>query len=479
MEKRHYSDKRQIIDYSQVIAHLNENTIVCVDLGVLRIIRKLLAERGLWRSTYAKAYYDIDYEIPTKAEFDVVETAIAEFLNETGGDMSICEDLVTALSNLGSGGSGGGSCGCGSRFPSSTPGQGGGATDQTDVEGETVGLTPPSTWGGTEEEYADYKCNAAEYIFEVIKAFFTAMADINTFVGAGATGLTFGALLLSVFETWVVAWAVGTGYIGAGAAATIGAGAIIGAAPAWVAAAIVAAIAAVVVIAGVGIFAIYSTFATDWEAKRDTVICGLYTSTSVSEAKSLLVDELSDTALNFAITGGNAPYDAILRTLTETIISLVITSGFVNQLFAQSNWVDNFTGVYDCSGCGCSGDWTLVRGSLTSGSLLQGTSAFTIQAEFVEHPDDDYYQVSYKSPPSVCCWQYQYSQSAFTYPSWVNDNKWYYDCYGNKITTDYNDTYVLSETICTKGEQAFHVFRSSTPFTLTVTDLQVIDQEEC
>ena len=61
--------------------------------------------------------------------------------------------------------------------------------------------------------------------------------------------------------------------------------------------------------------------------------------------------------MTFAITPGNAAFEAAIRGMTQTIIGYVITNGFVNQLFVNSVYVNNFNSVGDCSTCGSCGHY--------------------------------------------------------------------------------------------------------------------------
>ena len=111
---------RQLIDYNRFVSLTGEKVFICLDRGVMEAARYLLNSRGSWRTTWVKEYVGtIGYNMPTEAEFEIVENAIAE-ANE---DMSSCDDLVNAIqgvtaaitSTAGSSGSG-----CGTARPSAS-----------------------------------------------------------------------------------------------------------------------------------------------------------------------------------------------------------------------------------------------------------------------------------------------------------------------------------------------------------------------
>jgi len=95
-EYREYYDKRQIIDFNSVVGDLGTDGVYCVDNGIMRILRYLVATRGLWRATYCINSFERGYTIPNVTEFLPIERAIAEFLGRK--DMSC--DLVSALNEI-------------------------------------------------------------------------------------------------------------------------------------------------------------------------------------------------------------------------------------------------------------------------------------------------------------------------------------------------------------------------------------------
>jgi len=91
---------RTLIDFNEVLSRLatNESVLLCLPVGVLDIIRKLLRDRGLWRTTYAIETNDIGYTMPTPAEFNPVKQAILQFLEETV--TMNCNEFISALDGI-------------------------------------------------------------------------------------------------------------------------------------------------------------------------------------------------------------------------------------------------------------------------------------------------------------------------------------------------------------------------------------------
>lgn len=155
-ETRNYrANKRQIINYNNLISEIGEAQLVCVDKGVLSIARKLVSTRGLWRTTYATDYDDNFYHIPDDAEFRVIEDAIGEFL-EAINPMN-CNDLITELSDIAAA----------IRETACCPGIGAAGAGATDVQGTDAqddGSTYFPAGYADRDEYTTAKCEFAEDI---------------------------------------------------------------------------------------------------------------------------------------------------------------------------------------------------------------------------------------------------------------------------------------------------------------------------
>lgn len=183
MTTREFSTKRQIIDYNHLETLDGQDVILCVPKVSVAIARVLLSTRALWRSTYSLgAVNDHRYEIPSLAQMDLVEEAIAEFLHESEDyKVSLCDDLSTGLSNLvdavgalelscSCGGSGAGACGEGSG--------GAGGEGAAPTEFEDDGIDPPPGFE-TYNAYKDFKCNMAEKIRLELVSDVTWVRDID------------------------------------------------------------------------------------------------------------------------------------------------------------------------------------------------------------------------------------------------------------------------------------------------------------
>jgi hypothetical protein len=92
---------RTIIDYNAIIdlIALGQCAIVCLPVSVVGIIRKLLLDRGLWRTTYVLSYDDMGYYIPTEVEFNPIRQEILSALQELE-DMSCSSDFRIGLADV-------------------------------------------------------------------------------------------------------------------------------------------------------------------------------------------------------------------------------------------------------------------------------------------------------------------------------------------------------------------------------------------
>jgi hypothetical protein len=92
---------RTIIDYNAIIdlIALGQCAMVCLPVSVVGIIRKLLLDRGLWRTTYVLSYDDMGYYIPTEVEFNPIRQEILSALQELE-DMSCSSDFRLGLADV-------------------------------------------------------------------------------------------------------------------------------------------------------------------------------------------------------------------------------------------------------------------------------------------------------------------------------------------------------------------------------------------
>jgi hypothetical protein len=92
---------RTIIDYNAIMGliALGQCAIVCLPVSVVGIIRKLLLDRGLWRTTYVLSYDDMGYYIPTELEFNPIRQEILSALQELE-NMSCSSDFRAGLADV-------------------------------------------------------------------------------------------------------------------------------------------------------------------------------------------------------------------------------------------------------------------------------------------------------------------------------------------------------------------------------------------
>lgn len=180
---------RQYVDFNNVVNGLSDYGIFCINLGIMPIIRILLEERGMWRTTYVVERVDGGYYIPTPEEFNPVDEAISEFL---GSDNMSC-DLVSALNEIRD------------AIRSMKPCQ---VTVRTSVfDGErwagSTGIIydKPVTFGGpndafaTREAFNESLCNKANWLFE---GFVSAIRNLSALSLAEAIGGSVGLAVIGV-----------------------------------------------------------------------------------------------------------------------------------------------------------------------------------------------------------------------------------------------------------------------------------------
>lgn len=205
---------RTLIDFNKLLASLENggDVILCLPSALVRIIRMLLRDRAMWRTTYVIAHYEDGYDKPTVEEFEPVEEAISQFLGETN-DMSTCSQLLSAIRDIAS------------AIRTSTCCAPGGADYVSDggtgvYYGTQAPVEKPTTFGEgqeftTEAEFQEHLCQAANLIVEGIitslngwtmltlaliiaggltVAFFVATPPLAIFIALATAGLVFGAL---------------------------------------------------------------------------------------------------------------------------------------------------------------------------------------------------------------------------------------------------------------------------------------------
>lgn len=186
-EFRTRNEKRSILPYHDILALTGDTTLLCVDLGVLLILRGLVRDRGLWRSNYYKQLFSGGiYEIPTEAEFDQIDALVSGFLGDA--EMSTCADLTALLQSIVS--SNGSGCGCGAGGAGGTDAPPTTETGPTDIFAPTGDPPDPfTTW----DEYRDYRCAVANVLLDDFTADIQWLQTVDL-VALSAAGVAAGLL---------------------------------------------------------------------------------------------------------------------------------------------------------------------------------------------------------------------------------------------------------------------------------------------
>jgi len=184
------SNARSIIDFNRLTDRLALGDIVlCLPIALVDIIRVLLSERGLWRTTYAISYGEVGYSIPDEAEFNQVRQMILSFLEETA-EMN-CNSLLTALRDIASAIRTSACC---------APGQNIHYVDVGGViyYGSEQPLDKPTVFGegqefATEAEFSQHLCDAANNIVAGL------ILSLNNWSVLSVASLLAGGLIIAFF----------------------------------------------------------------------------------------------------------------------------------------------------------------------------------------------------------------------------------------------------------------------------------------
>lgn len=248
---------------------------------------------------------------------------------------------------------GGGSCGCG---PESNPVIAPPAAEgQPSGGGGPGGNGVPPGYPGSIAEYSVYKCKAANYIFDDAHGALVFIGSMGTIAG----GITAGSL----FGTWLLGQLALAGF------GTVGAGGVIlfASVAAWEIAAIVALIAVVTLVAGSAVVVVFTAMASDFLAKKDDVVCGMYNAQTVEDAQDVLTDALADSTLTFTISAPYDTWEAQIRTMMSDVIDYFAPTTTFNKLFEEDEAVDNYTaGTVDCATCDACPDYYIYWGNIVS-----------------------------------------------------------------------------------------------------------------
>lgn len=305
---------RQLIDFNRFMSLTGDKIFICLDRGVMEIMRYLLNTRGSWRSTYVKEYVGtVGYMMPTEEEFNAVQDAIGE----ANIDMSSCDDLVNALLDIKAAIvdlSGGGGCGCGS---SGAGGSEAGADPWS--PGGDPDAYPPGF--ASKEDYDGHKCRAAAKIVGDIIADLQSISVISI---AGLTLTAIAGLILAVLATPVP-------------------------------------FDDILVIAGVLLFSVLSVsnianLSSDLNDAYDDLVCALLNGEDASESMAGIMTVIQDV---IADMGLSSPEESALNTIAAS----VVTFDAINRLYEPgAQYEIDYT-------CNCGPDtegYTVVYGVETS-----------------------------------------------------------------------------------------------------------------
>lgn len=295
------SNKRTIIDYNDIIALSGDSTVICVNLGVLLILRALIRDRGLWQSTYYQQILPAGlYEQIEDSQFDLIDAMVSDFLGDT--DMGTCDELSATLQAIASG-QGIGGCGCGTSGAGSTEPAATTTTGPADIS-NPVGDPPEgfATW----DEYRDYRCAVANELLDAN------LADVQWLQTVNATTLAIGA-----FAAALVTPIPGDE--------------------------IIAFVALLSTLTGLGF---YASALQDWEdtlqAARDDLECDLYSAANVTDAKT-------DFQATFDAEVDMQTADPTQRFLIKSLQAIFLNFAALNDLFDKSETYN--TTAYDQTDC--------------------------------------------------------------------------------------------------------------------------------
>lgn len=201
---------RTLIDANKVLDRLANagDVFICLPVGLLDIIRKLLIDRGLWKTTYVMSNDDFGYVIPTEAQFNPIRQAIVEFLEET--NIMRCEDFISALNGIRAAIA---QC-CGSAGPGQVQ------VGEELYYGTQQPLEKPTTFGEgqefeTEEEFNAHLCEFAnDLVSAIIQSLngWSILTAVLVLAGAVGVALFVANPPLAIFIAFVAAGFVFAGF---------------------------------------------------------------------------------------------------------------------------------------------------------------------------------------------------------------------------------------------------------------------------
>jgi len=300
MDTRKHAEKRNIMSFD-ALQPLTDCKAYILPEGLFRAMAEMFLYRGVWRSTYYTAISTNTYTLPGEAEFrawidaqvdaligaEAMSCEIVSILEAINGSLaalvakSCCEPSV-----FGSDGSGG---------------SGGAGAFQPQTLGDE-GL--PENWTGSAEDYADYKCKAAVYIYNNLLVDLTTMSGLSL---AGLIVVQIAPLLIAALVTPIPADDI--------------------------------AVLALLLLELALVSDQWADLLTSLDSIRGDLICAMLESSSA-------IDAVSRTeALVDAEMGG-------LFDVLDDVTNTMITIDQMNALFIRLPAIDGMA-VQDCSDCEC------------------------------------------------------------------------------------------------------------------------------
>lgn len=299
---------------------------ICLDQGVMEIARYFLNSRAQWKTTYYTELSEAGYTTPTNEQMEQITQAIAE----ANIDMSNCEEINNSLQGIiGAieglqGGSGG--CGC-----IADPGSN--VEDFNDVPSQTIpGPEDPLPPGfATQEEYDEYRCNAAQWLYDNYTATLRNWAGLFGTLGGLTLAVISGLLLLTVPP-------IGLSLI----------------------------LAALGILAGIdiGLLATLSDIAGFMDDDEQETVCNLYNAPTTSQAQTVLQEAAQVVIATMGLGALQSTYEQI----TANLIS-------VEQCEVLFNNSDLGGTVGNCSSCSSSEAIWAINPAICAATITAGTFA--------------------------------------------------------------------------------------------------------
>lgn len=302
---------------------------LCMSASTWELCYQLVQFYGDWRSRY---YWQDEatgeqFEI-TDEEYNQVRDITQAALEEL--QMSGCEDLVSAVDNLTAqvglintsiqlSASIDGCCTPYGGIPPQT------APDLGDIVQNNQRPADFRDW----TEYLGYKCNVANAIFDDYRA---TLAGFGTLSGAvaGISTIALAAFLQTSLLGGLLVGLMAVGF-SAGAAAAIIIAALVG-----------------LVVGGTGLLAYFANVATQLDALQAQIVCSLFLSNSVQEAKSVMTDNTTTAADAVTYSAGD---DLLFKPALSGIAEAIFNTSVLNKLFERDEAYISRTNTIDCADC--------------------------------------------------------------------------------------------------------------------------------